>query len=711
TLGTQTTAVLTIIDNDVAQPGTIQFNSSAYSVNENGTVVTAITLTRTGGSDGAVSVTLTPSNGTATNPGDFNATPIAVNFANGETSKTVPVSIVNDTLFEGDETVNLTLSNATGGATLGSQTTAVLTIIDNDSAPVIQFNNSTYSVNENGVLVNQVTLIRSGGSNGGIAVTLTPSNGTATSPADFTATPIVVNFAEGENSKTVTIPIVDDALVEGNETVNLTLSNATGGAVLGTQTSAVLTIIDNDVAQPGTIQFNNSAYSVNENGTVINTITLTRTGGSDGAVSVRVTPSNGTATSPTDFNNAFITVNFANGETSKIVAVPIVDDALVEGNETVNLTLSNPAGGAVLGTPTTAVLTIVDNDFAQPGTIQFNNAAYSVNENGTVVTAITLTRTGGSDGAVGVTLTPSNGTATSPADFNAAPIVVNFANGETSKTVAVPIVDDTTVEGNETVNLTLSNPTGGAVLGTQTTALLTIVDNNSNGGGNTITGTEGNDRLSGTPNADIIDGLGGDDTLLGREGNDQIFGRDGNDTVQGNNGSDIIFGGAGRDRLSGDNGNDQLFGEAGNDALLGGNGNDLLVGGQGKDTLTGGAGVDTFNYQDLTDSLLTGFSGFDVINDFRANDDKFLVANLPSLFTPSAGKVAFLNESRIQAILTPSVFANPGDAALFTNGSNDRTFLSLNGATPGFQASEDAILELRNFALVGTITAGNFTLS
>ncbi|MFM6307857.1 MAG: Calx-beta domain-containing protein, partial [Dolichospermum sp.] len=182
-----------------------------------------------------------------------------------------------------------------------------------------------------------------------------------------------------------------------------------------------------------------------------------------------------TATGGNDYDNSPTTVTFANGETSTTVTIPIIDDNVYEPTETVNLTLSNPTGGATLGTQQTAILNIVDND-AVPGTIQFSNADYSVNENGTLVTAVTLTRSNGSDGAVSVRINLTNGTATAPSDYNNTAITVNFANGETSKTVTIPIVNDSQFETDETINLSLSNPQGGATLGTQTTAVLTILE-------------------------------------------------------------------------------------------------------------------------------------------------------------------------------------------------------------------------------------------
>jgi hypothetical protein len=117
--------------------------------------------------------------------------------------------------------------------------------------------------------------------------------------------------------------------------------------------------------QPGTLQLSSAGYSVNENqGTA--TVTVTRSGGSDGAVSVHYATADGTATAGSDYTATSGTLTFAAGETSKTFTVPILDDTLVEGNETVNLTLSNPTGGATLGSPVSATLTIVDNDNPPP---------------------------------------------------------------------------------------------------------------------------------------------------------------------------------------------------------------------------------------------------------------------------------------------------------------------------------------------------------
>jgi outer membrane protein assembly factor BamB len=134
------TGVLICYDVSASAPGgptgTVQFSSAAYSVAENGGSAT-ILVTRTNGSSGAISVNYATANGTATAGLDYTAATGTLNFADGETSKTFTLTILNDSIREPDETVNLTLSGPTGGATLGSPINAVLTITDDERSLVV----------------------------------------------------------------------------------------------------------------------------------------------------------------------------------------------------------------------------------------------------------------------------------------------------------------------------------------------------------------------------------------------------------------------------------------------------------------------------------------------------------------------------------------------------------------------------------------------
>ena len=120
------------------------------------------------------------------------------------------------------------------------------------------FGSATYVVNEDGSAISAVTINRSGDLTKAFSVTVTPSNGTATN-ADYTNTPIVVNFLANETSKVITIPITNDSLAEGNETINLTLSNPTNGFNLVGQTTATLTITENDNGSPITLIVNTTS--------------------------------------------------------------------------------------------------------------------------------------------------------------------------------------------------------------------------------------------------------------------------------------------------------------------------------------------------------------------------------------------------------------------------------------------------------------------
>jgi hypothetical protein len=232
---------------------------------------------------------------------------------------------------------------------------------------------------------------------------------------------------------------------------------------------------------PGTVALSAATYSVNENaGTA--SVTVTRTSGSSGAISVSCTAATAganTATAGSDYTAASTTLNWADGDAaSKTCSVTIANDAADEPDETFTVSLGSVTGGASLGAPATAVVTIVDDDAApvpQPGTVQFNPATYSANENGGSVT-LTLTRTLGADGAISVSVASGGGSATAGTDYTALAQTVNWADGDSAaKTLSLTMLDDTTDEPNETVTVTLSNATGGAVLG-NASATVTLVD-------------------------------------------------------------------------------------------------------------------------------------------------------------------------------------------------------------------------------------------
>ena len=233
---------------------------------------------------------------------------------------------------------------------------------------VISFTLGGYSVHENGTVITTITVQRVGGT-GAVSATVTLSDGTATAPSDYDPTPIVLIWLAGDTTdKSFVVPVVDDHDDEPDEIVNMALGSPTGGAVIGSLGSATLTIVDDDVA--GTVQFDVSAADYTEFGTTATPISVTRTGGMDGLISVTVLSIDGTANSdplsliePVDYTAVSMIVFFADQSTTPVlVPLTIAIEFLPEQNETFTLQLTNPTNGAVIGAPASATVTIIDDD-------------------------------------------------------------------------------------------------------------------------------------------------------------------------------------------------------------------------------------------------------------------------------------------------------------------------------------------------------------
>jgi hypothetical protein len=202
-------------------------------------------------------------------------------------------------------------------------------------------------------------------------------------------------------------------------------------------------------------------------------VTVTRSAPTTGAVTVTYATSNGTALAGSDYSAAAGTLTFNSGVVKQTFTIAINNDTLVEPSETVNLTLSSPGGGAILGARSSAVITITSED--KGGTLQLSAGTYSSSEAGPTA-IITVTRTGGTASEVTLDFDASPGTAVPGTNFVPVSGTLVFASGELSKTFAVLILDDQVAGANTTVNLTIGNAGGGGTLGARTTGVLWIVD-------------------------------------------------------------------------------------------------------------------------------------------------------------------------------------------------------------------------------------------
>ena len=350
----------------------------------------------------------------------------------------------------------------------------------------VSFSQSAYSVNvDQGSAL--ITVAFAGSTDGVATVDFATSDGTGTAGVNYVSSTGTVTFATNVLSATFTVPVLDNGVAQSTQTVNLALSNPTGFAALGSPSTAVLTIINTSMQQ---MQFAQSAYTVDEGGGDA-VITLVRTGGSNGTVSVDFSTSDGSAKAGLDYTATNGTVTFIAGVFTNTFTIPILESSPLETNQTVTLTLSNPQGGA-LGSPKNAVLTIVATG---PPVVQFGAANYHVHEHVGRAT-ITVLRFGDSSGAASVDYATSDGTAKNGIDYLGTSGTLVFPSGAESVSFSFQFVEFRDFQSNKTVIATLSNPGGtGTSLGTQVTAVVTIVNDRpqtiafTSGAGDSVTMT------------------------------------------------------------------------------------------------------------------------------------------------------------------------------------------------------------------------------
>jgi len=407
-----------------------------------------------------------------------------VSFAAGQTTQVIAVNVAGDTTVESDEAFTLTLSAPSAGATLGTAS-ASGTILNDDAQLSIAATSAVKAEGNSGANPFAFTVTRIGytgvAQSANWAVSSSAANG-----ADFTGGVLpsgIVSFAVGQTSQIVTVNVAGDTTVEADENFTVNLANPTGGATLGIA-SATGTILNDDavaslsVVATSTAKFEGAAGAVTPF-----TFTVNRTGSTVGTASAQWAVSSSAANSA-DFSGGVLpsgTVSFAAGQTSQIVTVNVAGDTTVESDEAFTLTLSSPSAGIALATPS-ATGTILNDDTQL--SIAATSAVKAEGNSGATPFTFTVTRIGYTGVAQSANWAVSSSTANT-ADFTGGVLpsgTVNFAAGQTSQIVTVNVAGDTTVESDENFAVTLTNPTGGATLGTASASGTIMNDDVAAGG-------------------------------------------------------------------------------------------------------------------------------------------------------------------------------------------------------------------------------------
>jgi dipeptidyl aminopeptidase/acylaminoacyl peptidase len=313
------------------------------------------------------------------------------------------------------------------------------------NAPSVSISDAEATEGATGASSATFTVTLSRASDAPVTVTYRSYDGSAVAGTDFTEIPgTTLTFAPGDVSKTIVVPVIDDAINEANETFTVRLS-AVGASVADQE--GVATIIDGD-ALPGlsiddvTIVEGTKNPNTNEGSATSALFTVTLSAASGRTVTVRYETVGGKAVSGSDYAQQSGTLTFNPGETSKTISISIAADAEIEPDETFGVTLTQAVNATISDNEGTGIIT---NDDVAPAILSFTP------EIGTVGTSVTITGTNFSYPAVFF-----NGTRAQYSSYSATEIVTTVPLGATTGPITVTTASASTTSSDTFVVLNSS---------------------------------------------------------------------------------------------------------------------------------------------------------------------------------------------------------------------------------------------------------------
>ena len=332
----------TIVNDDVAPSFSI--DSVAHNEGNAGTTSYVFTVTKTGSTTLSASVSFTTQDGTATVAGnDYKANAGTLTFAPTDTAETIAVLVNGDTTFEADETFTVHLSNATNGIIAVADGTG--TITNDDATPSFSIDNIMHAEGNAGPTAYVFTVTKTGSTALNASVSFTTQDGTATlADNDYQSNAGTLTFAPTDTTKTITVLVNGDTVVEPNETFTVHLSNASNATIAVADGTGTIT---NDDPAPSFSIDNVTQYEGNA-GTTPYVFTVTKTGSTAVSATVSFATQDVTATvADNDYQANAGTLTFAPTDTTQTITVLVNGDTTFEQDETFTVHLSNATNATI----------------------------------------------------------------------------------------------------------------------------------------------------------------------------------------------------------------------------------------------------------------------------------------------------------------------------------------------------------------------------
>ena len=459
------------------------------------------TVELSGVSAGPVSVRWKTADGTAKSGSDYTAASGTLTIPAGERSGTIRVRLLDDRIYEPNETFTIRFSRPEG-ATLPDDE-AVGTILEDDPEPELRIRDASASENAAQVLF---TAELSGASSRPMTVRWRTSDGDALAGTDYAASEGVLSVPAGVLDARIFVPLLDDRLDEADETFTIELTEPVGATLANARARG--TILDDD-AEPALLI--GDATASEGDGRLGFFVWLASDSGR--TVTVDYATRAGTATAGVDYRTASGTLTIPPGSTGETIWVTIVDDQLHENHETLELVLTDPEFAAPGDLE--AEGTIRDDD-AEPG-LSIPDVSASERAGGMVFVATM--------GAVaGRTLTwefeTRDGSAVADEDYRRSAGTLVFEAGETRRTIPVTILDDTMDEVEEDFKITVRNPRDSGLAVPEPTGLILDDDDNA------VVADAWASRFGRTVATQVVNAVAGRFAGMGGPGSHFLFGMD-----------------------------------------------------------------------------------------------------------------------------------------------------------------------------------------